>query len=63
MGWLVTTSDFSIGDDTGDTESSVGAVIISPVFRDSDGVTDTDPRVLAELSLTLGTRSGNKESG
>ena len=60
-------SDFSIRDDTRDTESlyglaSVGDMIVFSVFVDSDGVTDTDPAMMAELSLTLTTRSGNKES-
>ena len=60
-------SDFPIRDDTRDTESlsvlaSVGDMIVSSVFVDSDGVTDTDPAMMAELSLTLRTRSGNKES-
>ena len=60
-------SDFSIREDTGDTESlsgraSVGDMIVSSVFVDCDGVTDTDPAMMAELSLTLRTRSGNKES-
>lgn len=60
-------SDFSLRDDARDTESlsggaSVGDMIVSSVFVDSDGVTDTEPAMMAELSLTLRTRSGNKES-
>ena len=58
-------SDFSIRDDTRESLSgraSVGDMIISSVFVDCDGVTDTDPAMMAELSLTLRTRSGNKES-
>ena len=62
---LLEASDFLISDNVGEAGSgraTDGDMIVSAVLRDPDGVTDTDPAMMAELSLTLVSRSGNKES-
>ena len=63
---LLEASDFLIRGKVAETGSGLatdGDMIVSAVLRDPDGVTDTDPGMMAELSLTLVSRSGNKESG
>ena len=60
---LLEASDFLIRGKVAETGSGLATDGDMIVLKDPDGVTDTDPGMMAELSLTLVSRSGNKESG